>query len=129
MMDSTTSNGSTTSSATSGATRRSCTSLGRCAERFARAIKPSGTEAKSLPSCCRSLVRMTRFWSPRVSNTPYASILVSLVEGHTAIVQFSAGSRVQMRATTSEPMTLIARADAALYRAKNNGRNRVELAE
>ena len=54
---------------------------------------------------------------------------VSLVEGHTAIVQFSAGVASADASNNFRADDLIARADAALYRAKNNGRNRVELAE
>jgi len=54
---------------------------------------------------------------------------VSLVEGHTAIVQFSAGVASADASNDFRADDLIARADAALYRAKNNGRNRVELAD
>jgi diguanylate cyclase (GGDEF)-like protein len=54
---------------------------------------------------------------------------ISVVEGAPTVVRFSAGIASAETANDLSVAELVARADAALYRAKNEGRDRIELGE
>jgi diguanylate cyclase (GGDEF)-like protein len=52
---------------------------------------------------------------------------VSVIEGRATVVKFSAGVASAEASNGFQIAELVARADAALYKAKSEGRDRVEL--